>query len=100
MSLSRRQIERICVGCFKKFPQRDLLAVRRLKDGTVVIDFQQELTGRTAYLCRKKACFLKAYRRKDKNALEYGLKVKFPPKIREELEAFFEKDHAKDHSKK
>lgn len=95
MVLSLHQPERTCVGCFHKFPQKDLVGISRLKDGTVVVDFDHKFSGRSVYLCRKKHCFLKAYRRKGKNALEYGLKVSIPQQVWIELEAFFDKDDAK-----
>lgn len=78
-------LQRTCVGCFKKFDQGDLVAVTRLKDGSVVVNLEQKLDGRSAYLCRKVECLKKARKGKRKNGLEFGLKVKVPPEIWSEL---------------
>lgn len=84
---------RTCVGCFQKFPQKQLLAITRLKNGDMVVDKDAPLwrsnrltelslalkehkaAGRSVYLCYKKSCMDKARKRKGKNAVEYGLKV-------------------------
>ena len=72
---------RTCVGCFQKFPQKELLAITRLKNGVVVVDMEQKAAGRSVYLCYKKSCIDKTRKRKDKNALEYGLKVRIPDTV-------------------
>lgn len=78
--------ERTCVGCFHKFPQSKLVAVTRQKNGTVRFSHDRKFPGRSVYLCRQSSCFLKATKRKGKNALAYGLKVEIPPDIFMELE--------------
>lgn len=77
---------RTCVGCFQKFPQKELLAITRLKNGDLVVDKEQKAAGRSVYLCYKKACLNKARKRKGKNALEYGLKVPIANIIWETIE--------------
>lgn len=76
------------MGCFKKFDQGDLVAVTRQKDGSVVVDFEQKFDGRSAYLCRKLSCLKAARKGKRKSGLEYGLKVKVPLSVWQELESF------------
>lgn len=89
MAVLSQKPERTCVGCFKKFPQSQLVAVRRQKNNDVVFDFAQRFTGRSAYLCQNVICLQRATKRKGKNALEYGLKISIPANIFEELEQFF-----------
>lgn len=77
---------RTCVGCFQKFPQKELLAVTRLKNGAIVVDKEQKIAGRSVYLCYKPVCMGKARKRKGQNALQYGLKRPILPDIWENIE--------------
>lgn len=86
MAVKRRFPERTCVGCFKKFPQKDLLALTRLTSGNVIINKNNEMNGRSVYLCRNNLCLKKAIHRKGQNAIQYGLKSKIPEEIFRELE--------------
>lgn len=78
--------ERTCVGCFKKFPQADLIAVTRLLAGEVIVQIAGNTPGRSAYLCRNIICLTRAKNRKGKNGLEYSLKVKILDPVWEQLD--------------
>ena len=78
--------KRTCIGCFKKFPQQQLLSVTRLKDGSAHFDLQQRLSGRSVYLCHNLSCFLRATKRKGKNAFSYGLKVDVPREVLDDVQ--------------
>lgn len=80
--------ERTCVGCFKKFPQRQLLAVTKLKNNAVKFDSAQNLSGRSVYLCKNMACFQRATKRKGKNALAFGLKVDVSYEVLSQVEGW------------
>ncbi len=76
---------RTCVGCFKKFPKAELLAITRAKSGNIAVHFGPDLAGRSVYLCKKEQCLAKAQHRKGLNALEHGLKVKIDEKVWKDL---------------
>ncbi len=86
--LQKYQPERTCVGCFKHFAQSKLLATTRLKDGTVIFDPEKKADGRSVYLCKNKICFDRAFKRKGKNAFEYGLKVQIPIELVNKLQNY------------
>ena len=64
---------RTCVGCFKKFPQSDLVRIIRLPDKSLCLD--ETKSGRSVYLCKNVNCYKRAVERKGQNAITYGLKV-------------------------
>lgn len=81
MTTKTAKPQRTCVGCQKKRDQDELLAVTRLKDGSVVVNDPYRQIGRSAYVCRKAECLKKARGKKKKSALQYWLKVKIPDDI-------------------
>jgi predicted RNA-binding protein YlxR (DUF448 family) len=83
--------ERTCCACFKRKPKPELVAVTRLKDGTVLLNVDQKLSGRSAYICRLEKCLNNARNRKGKNGLEFVLKVKIPDKIWADIEKIIKK---------
>jgi predicted RNA-binding protein YlxR (DUF448 family) len=89
MNPSKYVPERTCAACFKKSPQKEFTAVKRLKDGSIMVDLDQKLAGRGVYLCKNSACLMRARKRKGKNALAYSLKTEIPQHIWEELEKFY-----------
>ena len=86
MAVGKHIAERTCCGCFSKRPVDALLAVTRLKDGSVAINADNSLSGRSAYLCRNKFCIAKAKNRKGKDGVSYSLKVKVGGEVWTELE--------------
>ncbi|MDP2624952.1 MAG: YlxR family protein [Candidatus Peregrinibacteria bacterium] len=85
---------RRCVGCFKEFPQNDLIRVVRTLPGEVFVeapDAQSKTSGRGVYLCSKDECFTRASKQRGKKtSLSHGLKMVVDEsvlgKIREVLE--------------
>jgi predicted RNA-binding protein YlxR (DUF448 family) len=73
--------ERTCCGCFSKRAVSDLLAVTRLKDGSVKVNPDHLLDGRSAYLCRNKFCVAKARKRKGRDGVSYSLKTPVPVEV-------------------
>jgi len=86
MTIKREKPQRTCVGCRKRFDQSDLLAITRLKDGSVIVNKDQNEKGRSVYICQNPVCLKKARGKKGKSALEYGLKVSIPENVWEALE--------------
>lgn len=52
-----------------------------MKDGKVLLNADQTLAGRSAYLCGTGKCLEKAKNRRGKNGLEFVLKAKIPDQI-------------------
>lgn len=86
MNMESTKPQRTCAGCKKKFDQNELLAVTRLKNGEVIVNPDHQKAGRSAYLCKNIVCLRRVRDRKGKNGLEYGLKVKIPDSVWEELQ--------------
>jgi predicted RNA-binding protein YlxR (DUF448 family) len=68
-----------------------MLAVTRMKDGKVLLNAGQTLSGRSAYLCKTEKCLNRAKNRKGKNGLEFVLKAKIPDQIWADLEKIIKK---------
>ncbi len=52
--------ERMCIGCQKVFPKRDLIRVVRSPEGEYSVDLTGKKSGRGAYICHSLDCFEKA----------------------------------------
>ncbi len=89
MTIKAFKPQRTCVVCRKRFDQDELLAITRLKDGSVLLNEGHKKAGRSVYLCKKDECSKKARGSKGKNPLKYWLKVEIPEGIWKELEAYF-----------
>lgn len=63
--------ERMCVGCRKMYPKSELVKLVAADEG-IVVDKNQKLFGRGAYVCKNAACIALA---KKKKALSRQLKV-------------------------
>ncbi len=85
MTIKPLSPQRTCAACRKKFQQKDLLAVTRLKNGEVIVNDPYQQLGRSVYLCRNAGCLKKAQTMKGKNPLQFGLKVSVPDTIWEDL---------------
>lgn len=73
---------RKCIACNEKKSKFDLLRIVRGKDGSLTIDTTAKANGRGAYLCKSRACVLKA---KKTGRLGVSLKVDVPDEFYEEL---------------
>jgi len=78
---------RTCVGCHRKFPQKDLLRITRLtSEKKIILNLKQENLGRSVYLCSKKECVKKALYRKGADAISHILKIKPTAEFLKEIE--------------
>ena len=69
---------RKCIGCGEMKPKKELIRVVKSPEGEISIDLTGKKSGRGAYICHSKECFLKA--RKSKR-----LEKSFSTQISEEL---------------
>jgi predicted RNA-binding protein YlxR (DUF448 family) len=84
-SISQRVPQRTCVACRQVRPQRGLIRLVRISDGSVEVDTGGRKAGRGAYLCPSPECWevgLKGGR------LEYALRTTLTPDNREQLMAY------------
>jgi predicted RNA-binding protein YlxR (DUF448 family) len=65
--------QRTCLACGRKTAKADLLRLSRNVAGQVVLDLQQRLPGRGAYVCPTPACAQLLIK---KNALHHGFRTK------------------------
>ena len=78
---------RQCVGCGEMKDKKEMMRVLKSADGPIRLDMSGRKNGRGAYLCKDRACLLKA--RKNKG-LERSFKMCIPDEIYENLEKEFE----------
>jgi predicted RNA-binding protein YlxR (DUF448 family) len=78
--VSARPVLRRCVSCRELFDRTQLLRVIRLADGGLALD---QGMGRSAYLCRSRACLNDARRKKK---LQRALRCQVADSIVEALE--------------
>lgn len=79
--------ERQCLGCNVHRPKRELIRVVRCPDGEIVLDTKGKTSGRGAYICPEKTCFVKARRSK---RIENVLECSIPENIYDAMEARIE----------
>ncbi len=53
---------RQCLGCNQHRPKREMIRVVRTPEGETVLDLVGKKSGRGAYICPEKTCFVKARR--------------------------------------
>ena len=51
---------RMCLGCGKMKPKRELIRVVKSKEGDISLDLTGKKSGRGAYICKSVECFEKA----------------------------------------
>ena len=51
---------RTCLGCGEMKPKKELVRAVKNKDGEISLDLTGKKSGRGAYICKSKDCFLKA----------------------------------------
>jgi uncharacterized protein len=76
---------RTCVACRETKPKRELLRVVRTPDGHVFLDATGKKSGRGAYLCAKRSCWLQAMKTK---RLEHELETTISPEDRAALDDY------------
>ena len=74
---------RQCLGCNAHRPKKELIRVVRTPEGAIVLDLVGKKSGRGAYICPEKNCFVKA--RKSKR-IENVLECKISEDIYDEME--------------
>jgi hypothetical protein len=79
---TRKQPERMCVGCKTIRPKRELIRVVRTPEGEVLIDKTGKKSGRGAYICPSAECLELALKG---DRLGKALEVKILPEIAERL---------------
>lgn len=52
----RRTVERMCVICRERFPQKSLLRLTERKDGSWALDLSRKAQARGLYLCTSESC--------------------------------------------
>lgn len=77
--------QRTCIACRQATAKRELVRVVRGLDGRIQVDPSGKKPGRGAYICRTKACFEAALRRK---CIEHALQTTILPEDREKLVEF------------
>jgi predicted RNA-binding protein YlxR (DUF448 family) len=68
--------QRTCVACQQESAKRELIRVVRTPAGQVEVDPTGKKAGRGAYICRNKACWELAFKKK---SLEHSLQTQLTP---------------------
>ena len=74
---------RVCIGCQKKVPKKDLIRIVRTPEDTVEVDFKGKRSGRGTYICPSIDCLGQAVKGK---RIEKNLQHPVSPEIITELE--------------
>ena len=74
---------RKCLGCGEMTGKKGLLRVVRTKDGEIALDLTGKMSGRGAYICNDRDCFVQA---RKKRSLERALKCTIPDEVYDSLE--------------
>lgn len=62
----KRTVERMCVACRQRFPQKELMRLVLQEDGKARLDLKSKAQGRGLYLCHSYACLEKVLAPKGK----------------------------------
>lgn len=79
--------QRTCIACRQSRPKRELIRIVRTPDGHVLLDATGKRSGRGAYLCARRSCWVSALR---KGRLEQEFEVSLGAEDRAALEAYIE----------
>lgn len=74
---------RKCNGCGEMKPKKELIRVVKSPEGEVSIDLTGKKSGRGAYICHSKDCFLKARKQK---RFEKSFSMQIPDSVYDEME--------------
>ena len=69
---------RKCLGCNEMKPKKELIRAVKSPEGEVSLDLTGKKSGRGAYICPQKECFLKARKAK---RLEKALEIQIPDSV-------------------
>ena len=84
---TRSQPQRTCVACRQVRAKRDLVRIVRTPDNGFVIDGRGKVSGRGAYLCPAKSCWLAAI---EKKSISRALKTPIPQDVVDQLRTYAE----------
>ncbi len=73
---------RKCLACQGRFPKQDLVRVVKSKEGLITLDKTGKANGRGAYICNKKECLEKAFKRR---AFERALECNISQELKDGL---------------
>ena len=77
-----RKFLRQCVFCRAYKSKEDLIRITKSKDGSIKINNNSEIDGRSVYICKNVECVQNALKKKK---IEGSLKSNLPETIKEEL---------------
>ncbi len=96
MADSKRNPQRMCIGCRTVYPKKDMLRVVRSPNNEYFVDITGKSPGRGAYICRNKECFHravkehgfeKAFKNKMETAIYEALRKEVFPEAEESVES-------------
>lgn len=80
--MKNNKMVRTCIGCRLKDEKQKLIRIVNNKEKGVVVDFNQNISGRGAYVCGELKCFENIQK---KNKLKWALRTNIENKKYEEL---------------
>ncbi|MDE5831361.1 MAG: YlxR family protein [Clostridia bacterium] len=80
--MKNKKLTRTCIGCRTKKEKKELVRIVRNKQNEILVDLDQALDGRGAYICNNLSCFEKTTKG---NKLKVALKENIDNKKYEEL---------------
>ncbi|RLC71367.1 MAG: DUF448 domain-containing protein [Chloroflexi bacterium] len=84
--MSRKHVPmRTCVGCRQVRPKREMVRIVRTPTGEIEIDERGKKSGRGAYLCRRRDCWVQGI---GKGRVEYALKTTLTEEERAMLQTY------------
>lgn len=84
MIMAERKIPlRKCTGCCEMKPKKELIRVVKTPEGEICLDVTGKKSGRGAYICPNRECFLKAKKAK---RLEKAFETQIPETVYDEME--------------
>ena len=74
---------RMCTGCGRMKPKRELVRVVKSQDGEIALDLTGKKAGRGAYVCRDIECLQKARKAR---RLEKAFSCRIPDEVYDRME--------------
>ena len=93
MNQQRKTPIRTCISCRETSAKKELMRIVRTADGDIRFDPTGKASGRGAYLCGKKECFLSAVK---KNKLARALRCEIPERVIAEIQQLMVEDNAEE----
>ncbi|RQD75383.1 MAG: YlxR family protein [Candidatus Syntrophonatronum acetioxidans] len=89
MARKRKVPLRVCIGCQRKKPKKELIRIVRTPEDSIEVDFKGKRSGRGTYICPDKECLKSAVKGK---RIEKNLQRSISPEVMVELEKALEKE--------